>query len=240
MPAGGTIAIVQARMGSTRLPGKVLEPLAGKPMVLRVLERAAVVEGVDGVVAALPDLPEDDGLAEVVAREGFAVVRGSADDVLSRYVAAADAVAAQTIVRLTADCPLLSPRVSAHVVASYPGFDYASNTIRRTYPRGLDTEVFSSAALRLAADEATEQSEREHVTPFVWKRPDRFRLRQVIDETDRSDLRWTVDTAEDLAFAGAVYAELGPVFEMEDVLELLAQRPELSEVNRGIAQKPVE
>jgi spore coat polysaccharide biosynthesis protein SpsF len=233
------VAIVQARIGSTRLPGKVLRPLAGKPMVLHVLERAAAIQGVDEVVAAIPELVEDDTLAEVVARSGYRVIRGSAGDVLSRYVAAARSASAKAVVRVTADCPLLSPRVSTRVLRAFVGCDYASNTLVRTYPRGLDTEVMSVDAMQCADREATEPSEREHVTPFIWRRPDRFRLRHVIGSPDRSSMRWTVDTPEDMAFATAIFNELGGHFEVEDVIGLLAQRPELSRFNDRVAQEPV-
>lgn len=209
-------------------------------MVRHVLERASAIEGIDEVIAAIPDLPQDDPLADVVADAGFVVSRGSADDVLSRYATAAASSAAETVVRLTADCPLLSPRVSRRVLEAFIECDYASNTITRTYPRGLDTEVMTFAALESAHREAAKPSEREHVTPFIWRNPDRFRLRHVTAEPDRSNLRWTVDTAEDMAFATAVYDELGSGFEVGDVLDLLERKPKLGELNRGAVQKPVE
>jgi spore coat polysaccharide biosynthesis protein SpsF len=235
-----TAAIIQARMGSKRLPGKVLMPLAGSPMVVRVLERAAAIAGVDVVVAAIPDTPDDDELEGIVEQAGYVVVRGDPEDVLSRYVVAANAVEAEVVVRVTSDCPLLSPTVSSQVVAAFDDCDYASNTVQRTYPRGLDTEVVSSAVLRVADREARTAGEREHVTPFVWRRPERFRLRQVYDSVDRSAMRWTVDTADDLAFASSVYDELGPDFEVDDVLAMLERQPDVGEINRHIAQKTVE
>ena len=238
-----TVVVIQARMGSTRLPGKVLAGIAGRPMIAHVLDRARAIAGADDVVVAVPDVPEDDLLAEAVAALGARAIRGSADDVLDRYVTAIEAVAADAVVRVTADCPLLSPRVSSSVLAAHASgdVDYASNTLDRTYPRGLDTEAVTADALRTAWREATEAPEREHVTPFVWHRPDRFRLRSVRDEVDRSGLRWTVDEPADLAFARAVHEELGPSpFEMEDVLAVLNQRPELTALNATVAQKVVE
>lgn len=212
-------------------------PLAGRPMVAHVLRRAAVISEVDEVVAAIPDLPEDDELELAVSHEGVRVIRGSGDDVLGRYAAAAAQTNARIVIRMTADCPLLSPQVSHRVLSSFVHCDYASNTLQRTYPRGLDTEVFSREALDVAAREARDPVDREHVTPFIYRNASRFLLRQVTNDIDRSDLRWTVDTADDLAFARAVYDALGPQFEFDDVLALLNDRPELTALNRGSAQK---
>jgi spore coat polysaccharide biosynthesis protein SpsF len=239
MTGGRVVAIVQARVGSTRLPGKVLMDLGGRPMVARVIERARATPGVALVAAAIPDLPEDDVLARACDARGALVVRGPSEDVLARYALAAEASRADVVMRLTADCPLLSPRVSAHVLAEFVDCEYASNTLRRTYPRGLDTEVFSAAALRHAERFAIDPVEREHVTPFIYRHPERFRLRAVVDLTDRSGMRWTVDTPEDLAFASAVYHALGDGFEMDDVLDLLERRPELARLNRDSIQKPL-
>lgn len=234
------VAIVQARVGSTRLPGKVLMELGGRPMVAHVLARASAIGGVTSVVAAVPDSPEDDALALSCRAAGVHVVRGPYHDVLARYAIAAEAADADVVVRLTADCPLLSPAVSSRVVAKFVGCDYASNTLDRTFPRGLDTEVFSGEVLGMAAREATEPAEREHVTPFLYRRPERFRLRSVVGVPDRSHLRWTVDTPGDMAFARAVYSSLGTDFEMDDVLGLLERRPELLDLNRDSVQKPLQ
>ena len=239
-PRGRVVAIVQARVGSTRLPGKVLMPLAGRPMVAHVLDRAAATVGVDAVAAAIPDLPEDDVLAAVCRRSGVRVVRGSSEDVLSRYATAAGESEAEIVVRLTADCPLLSPLVSGEVLGRFEGCDYASNTLRRTYPRGLDTEVFSADALHAAHAEASGAAEREHVTPFIYRRPERFRLVEVLNDVDLSDLRWTVDTPDDFSFARAVYDALGAEFEVADVLALLERRPALRQLNASTQQKPLE
>jgi len=233
------VAIVQARVGSTRLPAKVLMPLAGRPMVEHVLRRAAAIAGIDEVVAAIPDGADDDRLAEVVKATGVRLVRGSSDDVLARYAAAAAIAEAEVVVRVTADCPFLSQVVSGGVLAGFKACDYVSNTLERTYPRGLDTEAFSREALETAQREARDSVDREHVTPFIYRHPNRFILRQVLDDVDRSALRWTVDTPKDMEFARAVYDALGSAFEMEDVLELLARQPELAELNRDSVQKPL-
>lgn len=209
-------------------------------MIAHVVERAHRIEGIDEVVVAVPDLPEDDVLTATTSALGVRVVRGPADDVLQRYLLAAGAANADAVVRVTADCPLLSPTVSSTVVADFRrgDADYVSNTLERTFPRGLDTEVVSIAALRTAAREAVTAAEREHVTPFVWTRPRRFRLRSIRTTPDRSDLRLTVDVAEDLALVRAVYDALGPdQFDIEDVIALLDRRPELVALNAGISQK---
>ena len=150
-----TVVVIQARIGSRRLPGKVLADIGGRPMIAHVLERAEAITGIDDVMVAVPDLPEDDPLASAVASLGASVVRGATDDVLGRYLAAADAGRADVVVRVTADCPLLSPSVSSSVVAAYArgGADYASNTLERRSPRGLDTEVVSVETLRAAGRE---------------------------------------------------------------------------------------
>jgi spore coat polysaccharide biosynthesis protein SpsF len=236
-----TVVVVQARMGSTRLPGKVLADVAGRPLVAHVLDRAQRIRGAVEVALAIPDLAEDDPLARAGAALGVRVVRGSSDDVLDRYLAAAEATRADAVVRVTGDCPLLSPAVASDVLEAFPGADYASNTLERTFPRGLDTEVISVGALRVAGREATSAAEREHVTPFIWRRPERFALRSVRSAVDRSALRWTVDTPEDLELVRAIHAELGPGwFDMPEIVALLERRPELAAMNAGVAQKPVD
>ena len=233
-------------MGSTRLPGKVLAPLAGRPMVLRVIDRARRIAGVDEVRAAIPDLPEDEPLREVLEADGVPVTRGPADDVLHRYVLAGDAARADVIVRITADCPLLSPRVSSQVVEAFAAgaWDYAANTLERTWPRGLDTEVVRADLLRELDRGPRSASEREHVTAAIWRFPERYRLRSVRGAEDHSALRWTVDTERDLDLAQRIYAALGyradGIFEVEDVLDLLAREPALRRLNADVPQKTVE
>lgn len=238
-----TIAIIQARTGSTRLPGKVLMDVAGRPMIRRVLDRASRIQGIDGIAVATPDLVEDDGLSDLVHGLGHRVVRGPAHDVLERYLLAADAMEADVVVRLTSDCPLLSPSVSSLVVERFQTgtFDYCSNTIERTWPRGLDTEVVDLRALRIAGREASTPSDREHVTPFVWRQPDRFRLESVSTLPDRSDLRWTVDTPNDLELVRRVFAGMSEDdFDLPEILDLLRREPALLHLNRDVRQKPVE
>lgn len=244
---GRVVVVIQARMGSTRLPGKVLQPLVGRPMVGHVVSRAARIPGIDGLVVAIPDLAEDDPLATYLAElDGIDVVRGSGDDVLDRYLQATRAHRAETVVRITADCPLLCPEVSGRVLNEFAlnsGLDYASNTLERSYPRGLDTEVVSRRALEAAAREATSRSDREHVLPFIWRQPQRFALHSVRDQHDNSDLRWTVDTPEDFEMISSLLLGLepaGPEPSYQELLRHARRHPELVEINRAVGQKELE
>ena len=167
------IAMIQARMSSTRLPGKVLEPIEGRTMLSRVVRRAQLARLIDGVVVATTQAEADGAIVEECARLEVECFRGPEDDVLDRYLRAARAASADAIIRVTSDCPLLDPEVIDTVIRSFIGanVDYASNTIQRTFPRGLDTEVFSRGALERAAREADEPHQREHVTPYFWENP---------------------------------------------------------------------
>jgi spore coat polysaccharide biosynthesis protein SpsF len=238
------LAVVQARMGSSRLPGKALLMIAGRPMLSHVLARALAVPGVDQTVLATTVNPEDDPLVEVARSEGVPSVRGSVEDVLDRVHVALQAHPADAIVRVTADCPLLDPEVSGLVVRDYLAHrgdaDYVSNIEPPTFPDGLDTEIVSAAALERAWREANVPSDREHVTTYVRERRNGFRRRNLVHAEDLSAHRWTVDEPRDLEFVRAIYAELAPdgrrVFGMRDVLDLLRTRPELSTLNSGIAR----
>jgi spore coat polysaccharide biosynthesis protein SpsF len=232
-------AIVQARMASTRLPGKVLLDIVGSmPMLAVVLDRARRAGTVDEVIVATSDSTGDDPISDLCRRAGTRCFRGSEDDVLDRYYRAAAWAKADVIVRLTADCPLLDPAVIDLVVSSFNAGtdDYVSNTLERTYPDGLDTEVFSFGALARAWSEAGLTSEREHVTPYIWKHPDRFRIRNVASPVDLSAHRWTVDTPQDLQLVRAVYERIQrTVFGMADVVRLLETDPQIRALNAGIA-----
>jgi spore coat polysaccharide biosynthesis protein SpsF (cytidylyltransferase family) len=224
-------AIVQARIGSTRLPGKVLADLCGRPVIEHVLQRASQIAGIDAVVLAVPASSSDDALAEVGRRAGVIVVRGNADDVLDRYRAAAYASGAAAIVRITADCPLLDPAVSSQVVSRFVkgDVDYVSNIHPPSFPDGYDTEAFSLAALDTAWSEASDPYEREHVTPFIWRRPDRFTLANVSADQDRSTWRLTVDTADDLRALRDIWSRFAPesIIGLNDIIALQAEEPRL-------------
>jgi spore coat polysaccharide biosynthesis protein SpsF len=232
---GTTVAIVQARMGSTRLPGKVLLDLQGQPMVIRQLQRLERARKLDRIVVATSSDPIDDVLTAAVVDAGFEVVRGPVEDVLARYVHAIDETRADVVVRLTADCPLASPSVIDAVVSHFHGSraDYVSNTMKPTYPDGLDVEVVMASVLKDVASVSTDTAEREHVTLGVYRRTDAYRIENVIDPSgrDNSALRWTVDSQDDFDFVREVYRLLlpsQPEFEYDDVLDLLATHPELN------------
>ena len=240
--AARVVAVVQARLGSTRLPGKALEEIAGRPMLAHVLARASAVRGVDEVVLATTVKSEDDALAALARRLGLPCTRGSVDDVLDRFYSTLLSYPADVVVRLTGDCPLLDPRVVALVIDAYlrsaGAVDYVSNVDPPTYPDGLDTEVFSPQALERAWREAWLPSDREHVTTYIRNRRHQFRLANVANDDDLSAHRWVVDTEADLAFARQVYSSLdgsgAGIFCMADVLALLRQRPGLEALNAGI------
>jgi spore coat polysaccharide biosynthesis protein SpsF len=234
------VAIIQARMGSTRLPGKVLRSLAGRPMLQRVAERVQRATNIAEVVVATSDLAEDDALVAACGPLGLRVVRGSATDVLARFHKAVEESRPDVVVRITADCPLISPMVTARVVESFlaGGCDYASNCFPRTFPRGLDTEVLAAETIRLCHREAKDLPEREHVTPFVYRHPERFTLRNVADPKDRSAWRWTVDTPEDFALLERMYEHLGgESHDYADAIQLIEAHPEWADLNRHIEQK---
>lgn len=235
-------AIVQARMGSTRLPGKTLMDIAGRPMLARLVARTRRIPGLQRVIIATTDRPADQAILRFAASEDLPAFVGSENDVLDRVYRTARQHGVSVIVRVSPDCPLLDPGVSGAVLARFldarGAFDYVSNTQPPTYPDGLDTEVFSFVALERAWREARLASDREHVTPYIYGRGE-FRLDNVSHAHDLSGLRWTVDVEEDLEFVRAVHARLGAMgdtFGMEDVLELLRREPALEAINRGPAR----
>jgi spore coat polysaccharide biosynthesis protein SpsF len=232
------IAIVQARVGSTRLPGKVLADLGGAPILVRMLERVGRARTLAGIAVATTDRPADDPVATLALAVGAGCFRGSETDVLGRYAGAAARFDADPVVRLTADCPLIDPALIDRCVETFlatPGCDYAS--LGGEFPDGLDTEVVAAAALRRAAAEARLPSEREHVTPWVWTRPETFRCVSVPFPARLGGRRWTVDEPRDLELVRAVWARLhrpGAHFGWQDVEALLAREPWLAALNLGI------
>jgi spore coat polysaccharide biosynthesis protein SpsF (cytidylyltransferase family) len=243
--ANRTVVIAQARMSSTRLPAKVMADLGGKPVVDRVIERTRRAERVDDVWIATTTDPTDDVLADHLRSLDVPFVRGSLDDVLARYLMATEAAEADTVVRVTCDCPLTDPETIDAMIEAYfepPAVDYCSNTLVRTYPLGMDTEVFSRAALESAAAEATRQLEREHVTPFLYQHPERFSLRNVQAPKWAvwPELRLTVDESADLWLAREVFAELGGDADLASIISLLRSRPDLVAINSEIGHRHVE
>lgn len=236
-----TVAIIQARMGSTRLPGKVLMAIGGRTMLERVVRRTRMATLVDEVVVATTTTPADDKIVASCESIGVACTRGSEEDVLGRYFEAAEKHAAEAIVRITSDCPLIDPTVIDLVVRAFLDHrpDYASNTLQRTYPRGLDAEVFSRDALNRAAGEAHGVTFRTHVTSFFYHQPGRFTLRSVTGRRNHSDLRWTVDTQLDLDVMRDIYGAGGNRFDLswEEALELVQADPDRLDRNHGVRQK---
>jgi spore coat polysaccharide biosynthesis protein SpsF len=203
-------------------------------MVLRQLERVRRARRIDDIVVAVPESSEDDDLARVCKDAGYRVVRGDSEDVLSRFLLAADASNATVIVRITADCPLISPHIIDLVIDTFHASDadYVSNTLEPTYPDGLDVEVVTTDALRNVARSSHDPAEREHVTLGVYRYPERFAVCNVVDESghDHSNLRWTVDTPEDLEFVRQIYDIVLPTipeFDYGDILDVIEQRVEL-------------
>jgi spore coat polysaccharide biosynthesis protein SpsF len=236
-----TVAIIQARIGSTRLPGKVLLPLLGRPILSRVVERTARAERIDEVVVATTVDPGDEPIVNLAAAEGWAVERGSENDLLDRYVQAARAHEADIVVRITSDCPLIDPTLIDQTIEAFVegGGDYASNTLApRTYPRGLDVEVVSRGALEAAWRDDADPASREHVTPFLYRNPDRFRLVRVNGPDDRSAHRWCVDVPEDYELVRLIYDALGSdAFGWEEALAVVDANPEWSLLNSHVSQK---
>jgi len=235
------VAIVQARMGSSRLPGKVLQDLAGQSMLFRVVNRLRASRLIDEIVVATTRDVKDDAIVEECGRCSVSFSRGDENDVLDRYYRAAQSNGADVVVRITSDCPLIDPTVTDKTIQAFlkERPDFASNAIIRTYPRGLDTEVISCTAIARAWQEARQPYEREHVTPYIIEHPAQFRLLSVTGNEDFSCYRWTVDTPEDLAFVRAIYSRFrsADIFSWHEVLELLEREPGLIDLNRLVVQK---
>lgn len=238
--SGRTVAIVQARMGSTRLPGKVLKPLCGEPMLWRIVERLRPVSLIDEIVIATTTEPQDEPIIRFARERGVACFAGHPTDVLDRYYHAACRFGAGTVLRITADCPFIEPRLIAKAIEIFrtsqvvdgcrvwPEYVYVNSV--SSFPDGLDTEVFSFDALSEAWQLATDPVEREHATTYITRRPERFVIVGLDYERDVSHLRLTVDTATDLTLAEAIYKRLYTAdkpFTLEDVLALLEREPSL-------------
>ncbi len=240
-----TIAIIQARMSSSRLPGKVLLDLGGQPMLARVVERIRQAKTVDDVVVATTTDPADDAIEELCHERGYAVYRGSMFDVLDRFYQAALQMKAEVIVRVTADCPVIDPEVVDHVVNVFhaSSADFAANRLpppwKRTWPIGLDTEVCSFTGLERAWKEARLAYEREHVMPYFYDVEGRFKVVVTEHDPDYGAQRWTVDTPEDLALLNEIFRRFQgrDSFSWQEVLDLMENEPSLSLINAGVRHK---
>lgn len=229
-------------MDSTRLPGKVLKKVVGKPLLELEIERLQRVKLKDEIIIAITCNPQDDPIVALCEKLKIPYYRGSENDVLSRYYEAAIEFKSDVIVRVTADCPLIDPDITNQVIQKYleSGKDYVSNTLKRTFPRGLDTEVFSFQCLEKAFNETKRPSDREHVTPYIYKNPDIFRCLGVESAVDRSRFRWTVDTMEDFNLIKTIYESVyhrNPLFLSEELYLLYDKHPEWTKINSHIKQK---
>ena len=239
------VAIIQARMRSTRLPGKVMLPILGRSMLELMIERLRRVKQIDAVVVATTTDESCDVIETLAGRLGVGCYRGSEEDVLDRVVQASRAAQADLIVETTGDCPVIDPEVIGRVIDTFLAarVDYCSNVLERTYPRGMDVQVFPLRVLEEAARLTNDPADREHVSLYIYQHPERFRLLNVASglPADAATLRLTVDTKEDFELIKGVYEQLYPVkpsFTLNDILELFARHPELPMINRHIQQKP--
>lgn len=239
-----TVAIIQARMGSTRLPGKVMMKIKGKTILDHVITRVRQAKEIDDIVIATTTSPNDEVIVRESQRLGVNCFRGAENDVLSRYYLAAKENQADVVVRITSDCPLIDPKVLDEVIRTYHFNDYeivtnAGNSSKnRTYPRGLDVEIFSIKALENANKKATKQYQREHVTPYIYESSSRTYYYK--NDENYSDYRWTLDTVEDLDLIRKVYNDLyegNHDFYLEEIVDLIKRKPLLKRINAHVEQK---
>ncbi len=233
----GVTAIIQARMTSSRLPGKIVLKVLGKPLISHMVDRVKEAECVDKVVIATTINEEDDIVVRLASKLNINVYRGSERNVLERFYGAAERFGGNTLIRLTGDNPLIDPDLLGALVRLYQqgDYDYVSNCLEPTFPDGLDAEVFTMSALKTAYENAELPSELEHVTRYIYQRPTQFKLGCLKFEEDLSNMRWTVDEPEDFEFVKQVIERLYPEnrsFRIRDVLNLLKQHPELSKINQ--------
>jgi len=232
------VAIVQARMGSTRLPRKMMLNLVGQPVISRIFERIKYSKYIDEAWLATTNSTNDEVLASWANNNKINCFRGSEDDVLDRYYQTAKKSRADVVIRLTGDCPLLDPQIIDKVIEVYKkengNLDYVSNVHPPTYPDGMDVEVVSFFALEEAWQSAKLKSEREHVTPYIWKKLDLYKTRNVIHDVDLSNYRWTLDTEDDLRLIEKIYREMNKVESfcgLDCILKIVNQYPEWNSIN---------
>lgn len=239
------VALIQARMGSTRLPGKVLMDLAGATMLERVVRRTLRAQRLSTVVVATTTHKRDQLIVDLCHRIGIPVTRGSELDVLDRYYQTAIDYAAEIIVRITSDCPLIEPEIIDQLITRFlelqPDLDYLSNSLPpKTFPRGLDVEVMRSQALKRAWEEDGDLSSREHVTPYLYRHPELFRIQGYWYDEDLSYMRWTVDTPEDLKLLRLIFTSFNDDrFTWQEVRNLLEENQDWLRINSHIRQKPI-
>jgi spore coat polysaccharide biosynthesis protein SpsF (cytidylyltransferase family) len=230
------LAVLQARMSSTRLPGKVLKNILGKSMIMWQIEREMRVSLIDKIVVATSTDYSDDILAEVLEKNDVSVYRGSLNNVLDRYYSVATLYNPDHVVRITGDCPLVDPDVINKVILEHieHDADYTTNCSPPSWPDGLDVEVMKMSTLKKTWEESELPSELEHVTPFIRRHPNRFKIHNVVSDIDLSELRWTVDEKEDFEFVKDIYENLHFInsnFKTKDILDYLKNNPEKSNIN---------
>lgn len=238
------VATIEARMESTRLPGKILMPLAGKPSLERLVERVRRCKLIDEVIVATTDRPSDDATVKACDEAWVRYFRGSSEDVLDRVLKAAKSVNADLIVELTGDCPLLDPVIIDRVIQTFldGNYDYISNVLERTFPRGMDTQVFPVSVLEEVSGFTQDPHDRENVSLFIYEHPEYYKLGNVKSDFPRPELRLTVDTREDYELVSKVYESLypkNPSFNLNDIILFLDQNPEIKALNADIQQKRV-
>ncbi len=238
--------VVQARLGSTRLPGKIFKTIHSKPLLSYQLERLRRVSSVEGIVVATTINPNDQAIVDYCNHEGVHCMRGSEEDVLSRYVAAASAFGLEVVVRVTSDCPIIDPDLIEKGLQCffqhYDSLDYLSICHDRTFPLGMDFEIIRVESLKKAFFEAKTESEKEHVTPYIWQHPELFRLSNLQQKIDQSSYRLTVDTIEDFRLIEHIINVLypkNPEFTLHDTIAFLQEHPDLLKLNAHIVQKRV-
>jgi spore coat polysaccharide biosynthesis protein SpsF len=239
-----TIAIIQARMKSTRLPGKILKKIKDNVVLDYVIERLRLCEKLDNIVLATTTAKKDDILEKYSIKKKIDYFRGNEEDVLSRYYHTAKKYKADIIVRITSDCPLVDPEIVDEVIRKHieDNFDYTANTIKRTYPRGLDVEVFNFDVLEADFKNANEKYQREHVTPYIKEHPEKFKLKNIEakGKLNRPDIRITIDTIEDFELIKKIIQYFNNLnFNAEEIIDFLDRNPDLLEINKNIKQKSV-
>lgn len=243
-------AIIQARMGSTRLPGKILKDLSGQEVLWHVAKRALSADKVDQVIVATTTNPEDDAVEEFCKKNNFLFYRGSEENVLERYYEAAKRFGAEVVIRITSDCPLIDPSVISLCVEAFKksGCDYISNVVPgpRTFPRGLDVEVFSFESLEKAHKNASETHEKEHATPYIWENKNgEFKLGETITASAEyaRNYRLTVDYPEDFELIKKIYQEFyrpDKIIDVRDAVGFLDKNPDIAKINANCEQKPLK
>lgn len=242
MTENRVIAVIQARTGSSRLPGKTLKKICGKEMILLMLERLSHSKLIDKIVVATTTNPKDDKLYTLIRKNGFDVFRGSEIDCLDRHFQVGKLYNANYVCKITSDDPLIDPELTDKIIEYFlknnEKFDYVSNVHPPTFPDGLDVEIFKMTALETAWKNAVKPDDREHTTTFIWSNPSKFKIGNFENESGKNLFlteRWTVDYPEDFAFVKAIYEELycqNRLFLTNDILNLLENKPEIKDLNK--------